>query len=218
MSKAEDAIQVLETEGEVELGRFIQENQHATRNPAGAKEGYVILEDGSSFITAGGRHRFAWTQGEGTNRDEYWETRAAETDVSGGLIRRVEEQSATVMMTIHGLAQDILKEWQGQVGQDMEEEYQSYQYDRDLAPTSVLEENEALNRVPGLRETIVQAMDEFVPPEVTMQEVEHAHDGLVLMINEKLTQEQEDEIQRITKERLLELDRLDRVNQEGQEN
>ena len=217
MSRAQEAIQVLETEGEKGLSKFLEGNQQATKSPAEARGGYITLDDGSTYITAERKHTFSWTQGQGFQREEVREAWAAETDVSGNVIRKAEEANATGLMGIHSLAQDILKEREREVGRSMEDENGKYEYFLDFESANALDEDEAMNRVPGLREAVVRTINLCSPTGEAMKQMEREHDSLVLMAHEMLSDEQKREIDRITKERLLELHRVDRLNQEAQE-
>ena len=215
-SSAQQALLKLEDGGEEALAAFLYEHQQATPKPGDSRERYITLEDGSTYITSENSHIFAWTQGHGKARHEIRRTKPAENDVSGVLTRRTEDGSATTMMTIHGLAQDILKEREREIGRTMQEQDDSYEYVLDFEDVNALEEGEALNRITGLRETIVSAMDAFIPSENTSREVERAHDHLVLMVAEKLTQEQKDEIDRITREKLIDINRDPGSEDQGQ--
>ena len=206
-SSAQQALFTLEDGGEEALAAFLYEHQQATPKPGDSRERYITLEDGSTYITSENSHIFAWTQGHGKARHEIRRTKPAENDVSGVLTRRTEDGSATTMMTIHGLAQDILKEREREIGRTMQEQDDSYEYVLDFEDVNALEEDEALNRITGLRETIVTAMEAFTPNNNATMEVERAHDHIVLLVAERLTQEQEDEIDRITREKLIEIDR-----------
>ena len=206
-SSAQQALLKLEDGGEEALAAFLYEHQQATPRPADSRESHITLNDGSTYITSEDSHIFAWTQGHGKARREIRRTSPAESDVSGILPRRTEDRSATTMMTIHGLAQDILKEREREIGRTMAEQDDTYDYLLDFEDVNALDEEEALNRIAGLRETIISAMDAFIPSEIASREVERAHDHLVLMVAERLTQGQQDEIDRITREKLVDINR-----------
>ena len=221
MSRAQEAIRILETAGEDGLSKFLQGYQQATSAPAEARGGYITLDDGSTFITAEGKHTFSWTQGQGFQREEVreaWAAWAAETDVSGSIIRKAEEATATGLMGLHSLAQDILKEREREVGRCMEAENGKYEYFFDFESANALDEDEAMNRVPGLREAVVRTINLCSPTGEAMNQMEREHDSLVLMADEMLSDEQKREIDRITMEKLLEIDQESRLPEDQAEN